>query len=67
MGPGVEQLCDAAADAVQLHAVQFRPGHALRQTAEEAAHAAGWLQDVAALEAYVLQGLIDGAMTAGLV
>ena len=65
MGPGVELLCDAAADAVQLHAVQFRPGHALRQTAEEAAHAAGWLQDVAMLEAYVLQSLIDGADDGG--
>ena len=65
MGPGVELLCDAAADAVQLHAVQFRPGHALRQTADEAAHAAGWLQDVAMLEAYVLQSLIDGADDGG--
>ena len=56
----IELLGDASGEAVQLHAVQFRPGHGLRQTAEEVAHAAGRLQDVAGLEAHVGEGIIDG-------
>ena len=60
VGLGVELLGDAAGDGVQLHAVQPGRGHGLRQAAEEAAHAAGGLQDVAGLEAHAAQGLVDG-------
>ena len=66
-GPLIELLGDASGEAVQLHAVQFRPGHGLRQTAEEVAHAAGRLQDVAGLEAHVGEGIIMARMTTGVV
>ena len=59
-GPLIELLGDASGEAVQLHAVQLAVGHGLRQTAEEIAHAAGRLQDVAGLEAHVGEGIIDG-------
>ena len=56
----IELLGNAPGEAVQLHAVQFAVAHGLRQTAEEIAHAAGRLQDVAGLEAHVGEGIIDG-------
>ncbi len=50
MGLGVQQFCDAAGYAVQLHAVQPGRGHGFRQAAEEAAHAAGRLKDILQLD-----------------
>ena len=60
IGIGIELLGNAPADAVQLHAVELGTGHALRQEAEEVAHAAGGFQDIAALIAHIGDSLIDG-------
>ena len=54
-------LCDASGDAVQLDAVDTGIRQALRFHTEEVADAAAWLQQIAALEAHVLQRLIHGA------
>ena len=56
----VELLGDAPGETVQLHAVQLAVGHGFRQTAEEVAHTAGWLQNVTGLEAHVGEGVVDG-------
>ena len=58
---GVQQAGDATGYAVQLHAVQLGRCHGLGQAAEEVAHAAGGLQDVAGLEAHAAQSLVDSA------
>ena len=55
----VELLGDTPRQAVQFHAIQLTLGHTLRQAAEEVAHAAGRLQDVAAPEAHIGQRVID--------
>ena len=59
-GTLIELLGDAPGEAVQLHTVQLAVPHGLRQHPEEVAHAAGRLQDVAALEAHIGKHVIDG-------
>ena len=59
-GLGVELLGDTPGNAVQLYAVQPGRGHAFRQQAEEIAHAAGRLQNIALFKTHLLNGLIDG-------
>ena len=60
VGLGIKLLGNAPGEAVQLRAVQLGRGHALRQEAEEIAHAAGGFQDVAAGESHIAHSLIDG-------
>ena len=60
-GIGIEMAGDAPGDAVQLHAVQLAFAHALREHPEEVAHAAGRFQNVSAVKAHLLHGLINGA------
>ena len=57
---GIELLCDAPGNRVQLHAVQTAVSHFFRQHTEEIAHTAGRLQDVASLKTHAAHGLIDG-------
>ena len=65
VGLGVELLCDVPGNAVQLHAVQTAPGHALRQHPEEIAHTAGRLQNVAGAEAHLFYRVVNGADHSG--
>ena len=58
---GVELLCYAPGDAVQLHAVELAVCHVFRQQAEEVADAHRRLKDAPALEAHAAHGLVDGA------
>ena len=60
-GIGIELAGDTPGDAVQLHAVQLAFAHALREHPEEVTHAAGRFQNVAAVKAHLLHGLIHGA------
>ena len=57
----IELPGDAACEAVQLHAVQAAARHALRQQAEEVAHAHSRLQNVAGAKAHLFHSVIDGA------
>ena len=61
VGFGVKLPGDAPGNAVQLHAVQTAPGHALRQHPEEIAHTAGRFQNVAGAEAHLFYRVVDGA------
>ena len=65
VGLGVELPGDAPGNAVQLHAVQTAPGHALRQHPEEIAHTAGRLQNVAGAEAHLFYRVVNGADHSG--
>ena len=56
----IELPGDAAGDGVKLHAVTLAVRHIVRQQAEEIPDAAGWLQNIAPLEAQVLYGLVYG-------
>ena len=58
---GIELLCYAPGDAVQLYAVELAALHGFRQQAEEVADAHRRLEYVPALEAYAAHGLVDGA------
>ena len=51
---------DAAGDAVQLHTVGFAGVHAVRQHSDEVADAAGRLQQIAAFQAHLCQGFVNG-------
>ena len=51
---------NAAGDAVQLHAVGFAGAHAVRQHSDEVADAAGRLQQIAAFQAHLCQGFVNG-------
>ena len=62
---GIELLCDASRDGIQLHAVEPAAFHALRQHTEEVAHAHAGLQNVAGLEAHVLHRVVNGADNGG--
>ena len=62
---GIEMLCDASRDGIQLHAVEPAAFHALRQHTEEVAHTHAWLQNVAGLEAHVLHRVVNGADNGG--
>jgi len=55
----IKLLCNAAGDAVQLHAVELAFFHTLRQQAKEIAHATGRFKNVATGKAHALHGLID--------
>ena len=61
VGLGVELPGNAPGNAVQFHAVQTAPGHALRQHPEEIAHTAGRFQNVAGAEAHLFYRVVDGA------
>ena len=57
---GIELPGDAAADAVQLHAVETAAAHLLRQHPEEVADAHRRFQNIAGLKAHVCQRVIHG-------
>ena len=65
VGLGVELPGNAPGNAVQFHAVQTAPGHALRQHPEEIAHTAGRFQNVAGAEAHLFYRVVDGADHSG--
>ena len=56
----VELLGDPPGEGIQLHTVELRALHPLRQKAEEVADAAGGLQNVPRPEAHALHRLIHG-------
>ena len=56
----IELPGDAAGDGVKLHAVTLAVRHIVRQQAEEIPDAAGWLQNIAPLEAQIFYGLVYG-------
>ena len=62
---GIELLCDASRNGIQLHAVEPAAFHALRQHTEEVAHAHAGLQNIAGLEAHILHRVVDGADNGG--
>ena len=62
---GVELLCDASRDGIQLHAVEPAAFHALRQHTEEVAHAHAGLQNVPGLETHILHRVVNGADNRG--
>ena len=62
---GIELLCDASRDGIQLPAVEPAAFHALRQHTEEVAHAHAWLQNVPGLETHILHRIVNGADNGG--
>ena len=58
---GVELLCNAPSDAVQLHAVQLAAAHRIWQQAEEVADAHGRLEYAPTFKAQIDERIIDGA------
>ena len=62
---GIELLCDAPRDGIQLHAVEPAAFHALRQHTEEVAHAHAGLQNVAGPEAHILYCIVNGVDNGG--
>ena len=62
---GIELLCDASRDGIQLHAVEPAALHLLRQHTEEIAHAHAGLQNIACLEAHALHRVVNGADNGG--
>ena len=61
VGFGIELLCDASCQAVQLHAVELAGCHAVREHTEEVADAHGGFQNIACLKAHVFHRIINGA------
>lgn len=61
----VKHFGDSACDGVQLHTVQTAVRHAFGQHTEEIADAHARFQNVAGLEAHVLDCIIDGADNGG--
>ena len=61
VGFGIELLCDASRQAVQLHAVELTGGHAVREHPKEVSDAHGRFQDIACLEAHVFHRVINGS------
>ena len=57
---GIELLCDAPGNRVQLHAVQTAVSHFLRQHTEEIAHTHRWLQNISGLKSHTAHRFIDG-------
>ena len=57
---GIELLCNAPGNRVQLHAVQTAVSHFLRQHTKEIAHTHRRLQNISSLKPHTAHGLIDG-------
>ena len=57
---GIELLCDAPGNRVQLHAVQTAVSHFLRQHTEEIAHTHRRLQNISGLKSHTAHRFIDG-------
>ena len=57
---GIELLCDAPGNMVQLHAVQTAVSHFLRQHTEEIAHTHRRLQNISGLKSHTAHRFIDG-------
>lgn len=57
---GIELLCDAPGNRVQLHAIQTAVSHFLRQHTEEITHTHRWLQNISGLKAHAPHRFIDG-------
>ena len=57
---GIELLCDAPGNRVQLHAVQTAVSHFLRQHTEEITHTHRWLQNISGLKPHTAHRFIDG-------
>ena len=57
---GIELLCDAPGNRVQLHAVQTTVSHFLRQHTEEIAHTHRRLQNISGLKSHTAHRFIDG-------
>ena len=55
----VELLCDTPGEGIQLHAVELRAGHGLRQHPKEISDAAGRLQYVARFEVHAAHGVVN--------
>ena len=56
----IKLLGDAPGNTVDLHAVGFAPGHAVRQHPDEVTDAASRLQNVPGLEAHLREGVVHG-------
>ena len=57
---GIELLCDAPGNRVQLHAVQTAVSHFLRQHTKEIAHTHRRLQNISSLKSHTAHRFIDG-------
>ena len=57
---GIELLCDAPGNRVQLHTVQTTVSHFLRQHTEEIAHTHRRLQNISGLKSHTAHRFIDG-------
>jgi len=57
---GIELLCDAPGNRVQLHAVQTAVLHFLRQHTKEIAHTHRRLQNISGLKSHTVHRFIDG-------
>ena len=57
---GIELLCDAPGNRVQLHAVQMAVSHFLRQHTKEIAHTHRRLQNISGLKSHTFHRFIDG-------
>ena len=57
---GIELLCDAPGNRVQLHAVQTAVSHFLRQHTKEIAHTHRRLQNISGLKSHTVHRFIDG-------
>ena len=57
---GIELLCDAPGNRVQLHAVQMAVSHFLRQHTKEIAHTHRRLQNISGLKSHTVHRFIDG-------
>ena len=57
---GIELLCDAPGNRVQLHAVQTAVSHFLRQHTKEIAHTHRRLQNISGLKSHTAHRFIDG-------
>ena len=57
---GIELLCDAPGNRVQLHAVQTAVSHFLRQHTKEIAHTHRRLQNISSLKPHTAHRFIDG-------
>ena len=56
---GIELLCDAPGNRVQLHAVQTAVSHFLRQHTKEIAHTHRWLQNISGLKSHTAHSIIN--------
>ena len=56
---GIELLCDAPGNRVQLHPAQTAVSHFLRQHTEEVTHAHRWLQNISGFKSHTAHSIVN--------